>query len=252
MNNVYGFIYGKNDASNLQHALPSLLKQDLDYYLYVDDGSSDQSITIAQEFGFDVIKARNNGHSWLGTPKLSLTVNKGIEAMRGSNFFVISGSDIILPGDYVKTLIHLMEENPKIVFASGMIEGESYNIHLPKGAGRVHRASYWWRYISKHRFCWIWESFPVYKAQSQGFKTVLVPSLKMRTLRKSAWRKKNQVYAMKQLGVFPIYALFRAFRQSGLDGIVSYLCCHDPVIDEEVANWEKLRNIHRILRLWKR
>ena len=158
---VVGIVYGRDDAPHLQQSLQSMLDQSypLHNIIYVDDGSEDNSVVIAQQLGVDVIALKTRHESWAGTPNLSHLPNIAINALpMDTDYFLINGADIILDTDYVETLLGYMMQNPRLVLLSGIITKEPWTPLIPKGAGRLHRYHFWKQHIQQHPLIHAWES----------------------------------------------------------------------------------------------
>ena len=243
-------LYGRNEEKNLPVTLPNLLDQGFDKIIYVDDFSSDKSVSIAERFDVIVIKRRIRHKSYVGKALLSKVVNEGIKEiyrLPWTKYFMISGCDIQFSKDYTKSLLDQMEKDKILAIASGSIEGETTVLSSPRGAGRIYRFSFWDHYIREFPLSYTWESYPVYKALSLGYKTRSFPDIKMFTSRPTTIYKSGYGYAMRELGYSRVYALgrcFRAFvhngsRSTGVKMLKSYLFSDLPVIDKNLARWLK-------------
>lgn len=243
-------LYGRNEEKNLPVTLPNLINQGFDKIIYVDDCSSDNSVSIAEDYGVIIVKRRIPHESYVGKALLSNVVNEGIKEiyrLPWTKYFMISGCDISFSKYYLKRLIDRMENDKLLAIASGSIEGETTTFTAPRGAGRVYRFSFWDRYIREFPLSYTWESYPVYKALSLGYKTRSFPDIKMFTSRPTTLYKSGYGYAMRELGYSRVYALGRCFRALfhphsrliGVKMLKSYLFCDLPVIDKGVARWLK-------------
>ena len=110
--------------------IKSILNQTYKDYeiILVDDGSPDQSITIAegllnckQGIVFKVIHTDNLG--------VSSARNIGIKASRGDYLIMIDSDDVLAP-DFLSTYVEMINENPELdIYSSGfqvVKEGETY------------------------------------------------------------------------------------------------------------------------------
>ncbi len=241
-------IYGRNEENTLPTTLPTLMKQGFSEIIYVDDCSRDNSIRIAECFDVTIIKRTIPHKSYAGKALLSKVVNEGIKAINrlpNIDYFLITGCDIQLPEYYTKTIIREMENDDSLMICSGSIEGEHTLSTFPRGAGRVYRYIFWDRYIKLFPLSYIWESYPVYKALSLGYKTCSIPSLHMITSRPTTTFKSGYGYAMREIGYTKIHALSRCFlaltknRIMGMQMLKTYLFSGLPVYDKELSKWVK-------------
>lgn len=243
-------LYGRNEEKTLPHTLPTLINQGFDHIIYVDDCSSDNSVSIAGEYDVIIVKRRIRHESYVGKALLSKVVNEGIKEiyrLPRPKYFMISGCDIQLAENYTKILIERMKRDRLLAICSGSIEGETTTFTSPRGAGRVYLFSFWDRYIRTFPLSYTWESYPVYKALSLGYKTRSFKDPKMFTSRPTTIYKSGYGYAMRELGYARVYAVgrcLRAFfhnesRSAGVKMLKSYLFSDLPVIDEDQARWLK-------------
>ena len=251
-------LYGRNEEKNLQVTFRNLMNQGFDHIIYVDDCSSDNSLRIAEKHDIIIVKRRIQHKSYVGKALLSKVVNEGIKEiyrLSGVDYFMISGCDIRLSKDYMKKLLDIMENDKSLAIASGSIEGETTTFTAPRGAGRIYRFSFWDRYIKYFPLSYTWESYPVYKALSLGYKTRAFKHPKMFTSRPTTIYKSGYGYAMRELGYFWPYALGRCLRayfyeprSTSVKMLKSYLFSDLPVIDKEVARWIRKHQILSTIR----
>jgi hypothetical protein len=175
---------------------------------------------------------------------LAENVNMGLKEIKNDDpdFFMVCASDVILEPQYVEKLLSRFKSNPRLVIASGVIEGEFNISSAPRGAGRIHRMSWWNEYVKWYPCAYIWESYAIYKAQSLGYETRSFRDTKMWTLRPTASYKPFYGYAMRQLGYHPLYAFLRCLMaflyrpETGASMLKTYLS-RSQVYDEELARW---------------
>jgi hypothetical protein len=157
-----------------------------------------------------------------------------------------------LEKDYIEKLILHFAKNPKLVVASGKVNGEYSFSTFPRGAGRMYRMSFWNKYIHQCPNSFLWESYPVYKAMSLGFETRSFPDCSFDVLRPSRLYKPNYGFAMKELGYLRLYAyahIFLAFLQNpkiGLQMFKTYRSNLEP-FDPELSRWIKRYQLYRMM-----
>ena len=241
---------------NIKHTLDSLYKQTIapKQVIIVDDGSEHGLEKLVRDYGYDYIRfGMKHEESWVGKPELSLVFNAGVKALDMSNLdhFMILGSDTILEEDYARKVIASM--NDKIVIASGIIVGEESNI--PRGSGRVFKVSFWNEHIKEFPYLYIWESYPLFKAEALGFKIHVCKDAKMYVNRKTTNYKPLYGRAMKELGYSPLYVFGRSMvyaikskdLASAIRVMIEYLRWNDKVIDEDISRYIKRYQQKRIL-----
>lgn len=259
---IAGIVYGKDDAETLSYSLASMIKQTfpLSNIIYVDDGSSDESVEIAEKHGVSIIKNVVHHKSWAGTRNLCIPPNIAIQRLEteGYDYFLINGADVVLEETYVEKLLKVMEANRKVVLASGIIKDEPYALGTPKGAGRIHRSSWWYKYIWRYPYCYSWEAYPIHKAQMLGYKTVCIPDAEMTALRETVRAKGNWGKGMRELGYLPHYALLRCIRsfathpRSTIKMFVNYFWKPCKFYDSQVAFWLRYQQATSLVRWLKR
>jgi glycosyltransferase involved in cell wall biosynthesis len=97
-----------NYAAYLAEAISSALAQDypVTEVIVVDDGSKDDSLTVARRFPVQVVAQRNRG--------LSAARNAGAERADGE-YLVFLDADDTLPRDYVSCTLHALQALPPAV-----------------------------------------------------------------------------------------------------------------------------------------
>ena len=128
MNNTwFAIVTTRNSEKTIEATLDSILGQSNAplYVIVVDDGSKDSTPSILEgvkqrskgilrvitqpDMGYDI---RRIVHNW----------NKALEyakLLQYTNYHFISADDCIYPSNYVEFLVSKMQENPKLVAASG-------------------------------------------------------------------------------------------------------------------------------------
>lgn len=259
---VFCFMAARNEAENLASSLQSLEKQTLKpcKTLVINDGSTDATGKIADDFGCQVVNLPFHKESYTKSPeqnwKLSIVFNSAFKVLNGScDYFLQMSPDLWLPRNYVSDLVSKMKENNKIVIASGEIYREPVIESHVRGAGRLYQGKFWRKYIVKYREGFAWESHPLFKAQSLGFEVKSFPELMMLSSRVSS-QKASYGFCMDELGYFPVFALGRCFKhilgsdaQTGIRMLIDYLRGSPFEPDETVAKFVRLQQIKRILNM---
>jgi glycosyltransferase involved in cell wall biosynthesis len=256
---VVATLYGRDEAENLPLIIGALKSQTfpLEKIIYVDDASVDGSPEVAEKFGAEVVRLTRRHPSYVGLPQLSLIANKCIEAVYeipNVDYFVIVGSDTVLPKNYVETLVDRLERDPKLVICSGKVRGEYTRSSAPRGTGRFYRFSFWDKYVKRFPFRYSWESYPIYKAQALGFRVMMFSDVEMITIRPTVEYKSTYGYAMRELGYPAAYALARCLvaflRQPkvGLRMFYTYITSPYRPFDREVVAFLRRYLTRRMLK----
>lgn len=266
---VYVFLPSRNEEKTIRNCLDNLLSQTLKpkRIFVVNDGSIDKTEFILNHYCFmtrgkvDFVSLPYHRESYVNNPFLAYNMasvlNYAFPVPEDYDFIMQHAPDILLKKDYIQRLTGIMEKDPRLVVASGVIEGEPKLETNPSGVGRIYKTWFWNRYIKKFPNLFAYESFPLYKAVSRGLKVRLFPSLKMKTLRPSTGRPDYYGFAMRELGYFPPFALFKCLlgiRRYGVRLFVSYF--RSPfgrMGDRDITSWAKRSqvNVREKLRKWK-
>lgn len=187
--------------------------------IVVDDGSKDQTATIAKQLGCIVINLPDRGYSALARPELANTHNAGFEyAQRhfpNSEYLMVIGADSLFEENYLLTLLQNMEKNPNLAIASGVIDSYKTAVNAVRGTGRIIRNSFWEKMGAKvPALYYSWESYPLIYAQANGYETRSFPEAVMHTsrspLENTDWKRYG--IGMKEQGCILPYVLLRALR----------------------------------------
>jgi len=267
---VIAYLPVRDEANNLSKVLESLQKQTFPFskIILIDDASIDESLKIANKYKTTIIHLTERHPSYLAMPELATIYNKVFEYIDryniSYNYLMQHGADTILPLNYIEKIVEWMEQNPKLVIASGCTKSEySVKTHA-RGSGRLYKAWFWDTYIKRFPVSHIWESYPLYKAQAMGLETRSFSSLEMETFRPTLLYKSLYGYAMRELGYIPIYALARCFKaflwnsNVGIGMLSSYLRsssnCYDSEIERFIRSYQTyhlrslIRNPRTLLR----
>jgi len=229
--------------------------------LVIDDGSIDRTVEIAREAGVRIIRLPFHPFSYVkgavDSWKMATAVNHAFP-FPDCDYILQLGADTILETPYyLERLIEKMEGDHKLVIAGGEIEGEPINRDHVRGSGRIYDARFWKSFIGKFPEVVGWETVPLFKARSLGFKVRSFPEVKMRTQRPTRQIKAKYGMAMKSVGYFPPFALAKCFlsivmtRKTGISLTISYLftSLERSLEDGDVKKWLRLRQVKRILNL---
>jgi glycosyltransferase involved in cell wall biosynthesis len=110
----------RNSASTLREAIESVISQDFPHELmeviFVDDGSTDRTLSIIQEYVSSTdISAKVFHGSWKGLGYVRNVVVDNAE----SNFILWVDGDMVLSRDYVRKLVGFMEQHPELGITKG-------------------------------------------------------------------------------------------------------------------------------------
>ena len=260
---IIAFISARNEAETLPKVLESMINQTVPFtdIIVVNDASDDETGEIAESYGCTVINLSEKHPSYAGRPELAKIFNRVFDYLDSEgieyDYLMQHGADTILPEHYVEQMLQRMESRKDLVIASGTIKGEPVSKTHARGAGRFIKGWFWRRYVKRYPITYIWESYPIYKALSLGYKVTNFPDLVMETLRPTKCYKPFYGAAMKELGYLPIYALARCFlafmedKRVGVDMLKTYLfssyCCYDPEIKRAIRRYQA-NQIVRLLR----
>lgn len=256
--NIYAFLPARDEEENLPACLDSLINQTLkpSKIAVINDASIDRTQEIAESYGINVINLTQRHESYSSPERgwmLSLVWNHAFPVPENTDYILQTGADVILPLNYLEKLIGLMEQNKKLVIASGMIQNEAFS--SVRGVGRLYKAWFWNKYIKKFPLMYISESYPLYKALSLGLHIQCFPELVMQTQRPTNLYKAKYGYAMREIGYFPLYALARcllasfASRKEGVMMLKTYLMCPFSAEDKKVTDYIQLYQARAILHM---
>lgn len=267
---VVALIVARNEEEFLPKTISALKNQYLkpELIVLVDDGSTDNTASIGKKFGCHVISLPYHKESHVGMPELASVINQGLSYISKFNSFdylLILGADHVLPPNYIKDIVKKMEEDKKIVIASGSIIDEPFTEDSPRGSGRIIRIDFW-KELNGMQFPvnYGWESWLVLKARQQGYEAICFNDIKTRIQRKTSYKGIKLGKAMYALGYYWLYAVGRCFLTflnnpvGGIMMFVGWAFCRD--IDKlDIAEWvnktqRKIfwQRIKRIIKKWGR
>lgn len=240
----------RNEEASIRAMLASLHVQTVHIapIVVVNDGSFDKTGEIARNLDCIVLDLPRHEESYTGKPELAKVLNVGLSYIRELNqqfkYILIVGADHLLPPTYLETIIARMEENPRLVVASGIIDGERFDEFTPRGSGRVVNYAFWLKINNlQYPVEWGWESWLYLKAQSVGLETRCFPDIPSKVTRPTSLDKAGMWgKAMYALGYDWKYALGRCFLtfsknpRSGLSMLWNWIL-HKDVKKLDIAHW---------------
>ena len=255
---IIAVIKARNERENISETILSLKRQTLPpkQIIVVNDGSTDGTGEVAKKLGCVVIDLPYHAESYVGKPELAKVLNVGLKvaAKENPDYILTVDADHLLPKNYVECLIKRMEENPKLVIASGRIKGEPYNVMHPRGSGRIIRTSFW-RKVNNVQYpvCWGWESWLCLKAMQLGYEVRCFRDIETEVKRPTKRGKAGYGKAMYALGYDWKYALGRCaltFLESPKAGLIMFweFIRHNNVKRLDIAEWV---NQMQKKRFWK-
>lgn len=243
---IASLIVARNEEEYLEPTLLSIENQTLPpkRIVLVDDGSTDDTAKIAQKHGCKIIHLAVHRESLIGTIELAERYNIGLRYIRdngNAEYVSIHGGDHILTLDYFEKIIRRMKDDPKIVIASSSIKNQAYSETAPRGSGRIVNVE-WWKHANgmQYPLAWGWESYIIWKALSQGYKTLCYGDIVTEELRIPPLTGRHWGEGMYALGYFWVHALARSFRtftlspKAGVEMLIGWLT-HCNVEELDVA-----------------
>lgn len=256
-------MYARNEAKNLPWVLKSVFNQTRSFQslIFLNDGSTDNTEEVffeaTENASIPIHYWKTDPHeNYLLTGKMHLTGNYIIEKImeHDSEFFMILGGDTCLDLAYLKCLLHqTIYSADYIAISSGSIRSEPFDPRVPRGSGRLYHTEFMRKYSFPLPSNSIWESYPLYKALSLGYKVKAFKTPEMFSRRRTLDYKAYYGYAMKQLGYFPLYAYLRCLKaiikeSRGINMLRNYR--KDlPVYDLQVQNYLIRHQIRELLSL---
>ncbi len=240
----------RNEEANIRAMLSTLHAQTVHIspIVVVNDGSSDKTGEIARSLDCIVLDLPSHKESYTGKPALAKILNVGLTYIRELNqkfkYILIIGADHLLPPKYLEMIIARMEENPSLVVASGIIDGERFDEFTPRGSGRIVNYAFWLKINNlQYPVEWGWESWLYLKAQSMGLDTRCFQDISSKVTRPTSLDKAGMWgKAMYALGYDWKYALGRCFLtfskspKSGLSMLWNWIF-HQNVNRLDIAPW---------------
>lgn len=166
---VLAVVPTKDGGELLAGTLASLLRQRV-RVVVVDDDSGEETKSIISRFSprVEVITlCHGEPRDFRRVPRL---VNMALCERKNEKYLMISGDDCVYPENYVSYLVDRFEEDPRLVVASGNVQGGRYASSVPQGSGRVIRLSYLDRIGGRFLENIAWEGYVLMKALQLGYR----------------------------------------------------------------------------------
>jgi glycosyltransferase involved in cell wall biosynthesis len=212
-------IVTRDGADTIGATIDSIVKQTArpKFVVVVNDGSTDNTEEIVKEKSRNsqsiyVVSTTSKTRDIRRVPKL---LNTGIEYSKKLptvQYMMVSGDDNELAPNYSETIMERMEDDKKVVVASGdWLSSRGRSNQMPHGGGRFVKTSFMHQIGGKYPVAYGWETWLLYKAMEKGYRVKLYPDLRYEHLRPFhpgnlfGWGR-----AMYSLG-FPTYFVFMRF-----------------------------------------
>jgi len=171
---------GRNEEKYISETIEGVLSQSSPpaAYVVVDDGSTDKTPQILEQFkDVDVVRPGNPRHRTRGV-NLAWALNAGIkkatELVPDWDYLLKVDADSVIPPNYLTSLIHRFEENPRLGLASGTPQDEKVWRGRASDGAKVYRRECWddikhfvpcnafdtVALLQAKRFGWVVESYP--------------------------------------------------------------------------------------------
>lgn len=252
-------IPARNEANYIEKTIKSLLWQTLkpSTIIVVDDGSSDETASIAKKMGVTVLSRQDRGYDVLSRPEFCDTWNLGLKFLNdigNIDFVMILDADQILERDYIEKIIRVMKGSSKVVLASGRIVGEASR--SPRNSGRIINFKFF-RSIGFYPHVYESETYPSRKALEMGYEIRIVKDALSFGQRKTRFSFKK-MYAMgkgrRAMGYDPTYFLWNfavVFLESSPKGAISmmvgYLSSDTPRYSD-FGKWQRKTIVKRLFK----
>jgi glycosyltransferase involved in cell wall biosynthesis len=209
----------RNGASTIRETLNSILGQTIEpvEICVVDDGSTDATARILRalqdESKVRIVTRPDEGYDIRRVPSNFNLAHANLYGTGTLDYLMISGDDCIYPENYADSVISRMASDVRIVVASGRPRTGSDVLqeHSPSGSGRMIRYSFWRSVGAGYPVKVGWETWLLYKALKEGYRTELYGDLIYEHLRPRGSMHQFSYWgsAMYCLGYHPLYALGR-------------------------------------------
>ena len=236
---VSAVIVARNERRHIKKTLRSLRRSSVPLFIVVvDDGSVDNTARIAKPYADELVRLPFHAENLAGQPPLAQRWNAGLERVpTDCDYVMLLGADHPLPKRYVERIVgNMIRDN--VIVASGEIKGERFTTNIPRPSGVVY-FYLWFKMIGFFPVNWGWESYPIVKAKSMGYKTVCYRNVKTRLLRKVRLYPEKLFYwgkGLKALGYTPAGALEIAFDLHSVDMLEGFYQ-NDVPIYEDIAEF---------------
>jgi glycosyltransferase involved in cell wall biosynthesis len=179
----------RNEEKYIAYSISSVLNQNHppEICILSDDGSTDDTPNIAKKNGAIIYYNKKHRYKMRGVNQV-LALNSGItiasNLVTDWDYLLKFDADTIIPDNYVKHIITIMEKNPSLGVCAGKPENENMRLARASDAAKIYR-----------RKCWediqgldIWiafDSHALIKAAQAGWVTQTIPSVTFKELRPS-------------------------------------------------------------------
>lgn len=200
-----------NEASYIKDCLDSFVGQTYlpNELIVVDDNSSDNTHTIAQNFAnkHDWIKViqRNSSDEHIPGKKVVDTFNYGLKHASGYDLIGKFDADIILPNNYFEDIVNQFQANWKLGMCSGLLfikkeekwvyENIADKSHIRGPIKLYHKACF--NKIDGLRAGVGWDTVDVLLAKYHDFETLTLPQLHVKHLRPTGHGYSSKNYQTK-------------------------------------------------------
>ena len=249
---VSAFIIARDEEESIGRTLIglSLQKHPLREIVVIDDGSTDNTVSIVEMSGDYIDNVRlvslpYHTDSYVGRWELGRSINHGLREIRKAgvpDWILQLGGDHVLPDNYVSELVARMTD--KIRVSSGSYEGgsEILNVDTPLGSGKLIDAKLWdefngMLYPEKYGY----ESWIGYRFRKEGYEVsrhddLITQVRPARMSEKKAYYWGKGSYALG--GTLP-FALLKAvsLRRHGLKFIQGYFSRKDVERHEDICDY---------------
>ena len=168
-------IPARDEENNIKKTLECISNQTIkpNSIIVINDNSKDKTEKIAMDYDVKIINFPYEHKDWVISGELGIVFSFGMNFFNKNNsHFMILGADHVLPENYIEEIIKNMEKDD-VDMASGTIENEI--TESPRGSGRIFTKKAMdcieWKYQSS----WGYETYALFKIQSEGMKTSVYP-----------------------------------------------------------------------------
>lgn len=225
--NYWVIVLTRNGECTIAQCLESILNQTMPPILVciVDDGSTDKTPSILEALssrfpdkihvitlpdrGYDIRRVVHN---------LNLAIQRFKMLEVETKYTLITGDDCIYPDNYAEFILSEMERDPRLVVASGDIEGYIQNV-APRGSGRFVRNSFFEKIGGRYPPYYGYESWILHKALQLGYRIQNFSRLRYKHLRILGKKHGFRYWglAMKCLGYHALEVVYRCIKYALVD-----------------------------------